>query len=602
MKFEVIIMSKRRENISLTRKCICIIATLLIASLTFVSCNGTTPEVETDATPTTEIQTNAPEESSVETATVATTVEETTVEETSVEETTTVATTVEETTIEETTIEETSVEETSVEETTLEETSVEETSIEETSVEETSVEETSVEETSIEETSVEDTTVEDTSAEETSVEETSIEETSVEETSVEETTIEETSVEETSVEETSVEETTIEETSVEETSVEETSVEETTTEEVTTEEVTTEEVTTEEVTTEEVTTEEVTTINPDIYKNETKLFARSVMFSAIELEGEFDSLMFKDGGLVLIEGATAGTFISGEVNMGGSFKKMVTSWNATSTGGTVEVSVAIKLDDGSFTDWYSWGEWTAIRGNSGSKTKEDSNGKINVDILTLNNECQGIIKFKIDIKQTTDHSPILHNVTFACNKADSSLTFTETEAVKLDVPYRRQQDVPEIGGSICSATSLSMVMLYHGEEIEGTDGIADVAWGVRDYGAEIFGNWAFNVAYAGELGYNTYVDFFDVDDIKYAVSTGHPIVCSIKVTRGQLAASGFRGYTTNGHLICIVGYEVRDGQMWLLVNDPAHPEVTALLESDFVNVYRGVSYIVQTRPEVNIAE
>ena len=590
-------MSKRRENISLTRKCICIIATLLIASLAFASCNSTTPKAETDTTPTTEIQTNAPEESSVETATVATTIEETTTVATTVEETTTVATTMEETTVEETSVEETTVEETTIEETTVEETSVEDTTVEETTVEETSVEETSVEETSVEETSVEETTIEETTTVATTVEETTVEETSVEETSVEETTVEETTVEETTIEETTVEETTVKETTIEETTVEETSVEETTVEETTIEETTTEE-----ITTEEVTTEEVTTINPDIYKNETKLFARSVMFSAIELEGEFDSLMFKDGGLVLTEGATAGTFISGEVNMGGSFKKMVTSWNATSTGGTVEVSVAIKLDDGSFTDWYSWGEWTAIRGNSGSKTKEDSNGKINVDILTLNNECQGIIKFKIDIKQTTDHSPILHNVTFACNKADSSLTFTETEAVKLDVPYRRQQDVPEIGGSICSATSLSMVMLYHGEEIEGTDGIADVAWGVRDYGAEIFGNWAFNVAYAGELGYNTYVDFFDVDDIKYAVSTGHPIVCSIKVTRGQLAASGFRGYTTNGHLICIVGYEVRDGQMWLLVNDPAHPEVTALLESDFVNVYRGVSYIVQTRPEVNIAE
>ena len=388
------------------------------------------------------------------------------------------------------------------------------------------------------------------------------------------------------------------EVTTDEVTTEATTTEEITTEEITTEEITTEEATTEEATTEEVTTEEVTTVDKDIYKNETKLFSRSVMLTANEFEGEFTSLIFKDGGLVLEDGATEGSFISGEIDMGGSFKKMVTSWNATSTGGTVEVAVAIKLSDGSFTDWYSWGEWSAIRGTSGSKSKNDDNGKLDVDVLTLTNECEGIIKFKINIKQTADHSPILHNVTFACNKEASSLTAPTEEAVKLEVPYRRQQDVPEIGGSICSATSLSMVMLYHGEEIEGVEGVADVAWGVRDYGHGIFGNWAFNVAYAGELGYNAYVDFFDVDAIKYAVSTGHPIVCSIKVTKGQLAASGFRSYTTNGHLICIVGYEQRDGKTWLLVNDPAHPEVTALLESDFVNVYRGVSYIVQTRPQV----
>ena len=160
-------------------------------------------------------------------------------------------------------------------------------------------------------------------------------------------------------------------------------------------------------------------------------------------------------------------------------------------------------------------------------------------------------------------------------------------------------DVPEIGGSICSATSLSMVLLYHGEK--GLD-VADVAWGVRDYGAGKFGNWAFNVAYAGELGYNAYIDYFDIDAIKYAVSTGHPIVSSIRVKAGQLAASGYPNYTTNGHLLCVVGYEEKNGKKWLLINDPAHPEVKAILESDFQNIYRGVSYIVQKRPDHSLGE
>ena len=44
-----------------------------------------------------------------------------------------------------------------------------------------------------------------------------------------------------------------------------------------------------------------------------------------------------------------------------------------------------------------------------------------------------------------------------------------------------------------------MVLLFHGEE--DLD-VADTAWGVRDYGAGKFGNWAFNVAYAGEQSYN----------------------------------------------------------------------------------------------------
>ena len=332
----------------------------------------------------------------------------------------------------------------------------------------------------------------------------------------------------------------------------------------------------------------------DYYKNEVKLFNKSIMFSANEFEGEFDALVFKNDGLMLTPGATEGSFISNEVDLGGPFKNMLASWNASSTGGTVEISVSVKLDNGSFTGWYSWGEWSAIKGISGSKSMEDQHGEVGIDILTLKKECQGIVRYRIDIKQIGDHSPIVYNVTLACDKKESNLKAPADNYQKLDVPYRRQMDVPEIGGSICSATSLSMVLLYHGEKISN---IADVAWGVRDYGAEKFGNWAFNVAYAGELGYNAYIDYFDIDAIKYAVSTGHPMVCSIRVKAGQLTASGYPGYTTNGHLLCVVGYEEKNNKKWLLINDPAHPEVKAILESDFQNIYRGVSYIVQLRPD-----
>ena len=332
----------------------------------------------------------------------------------------------------------------------------------------------------------------------------------------------------------------------------------------------------------------------DHYKNEIKLFNKSVMFCANEFDGTFDSVVFKDHGLMLASGATEGSFVSNEVDLGGRFTNMLASWNASSAGGTVEISVSVKLEDGSFTGWYSWGEWSAIRGISGSKSMEDQHGEVGIDILTLKKECQGIVKYRIDIKQTGESSPVVYNVTLACDKQGSALKAPTDTYKLLKVPYRRQMDVPEIGGSICSATSMSMVLLYHGERIPD---IADVAWGVRDYGAEKFGNWAFNVAYAGELGYQAYIDYFDIGAIKYAVSTGHPMVCSIRVKAGQLAASGHPGYTTNGHLLCVVGYEEKDGQKWLLINDPAHPEVKAILESDFETVYRGVSYVIQERPD-----
>lgn len=368
----------------------------------------------------------------------------------------------------------------------------------------------------------------------------------------------------------------------------------TTTQEITTEAPTeTQEETTEEA---EVTTDLFDAIvdNPDYYKNEVKLNHKSIMFCANEFKGEFHSVHFENHGLMLDQGSTEGYFVSDEIDMGGSFKNMLASWNSSSAGGTVEVSVSVKLNDGSFTTWYSWGEWSAIPETSGSKSNEDEYGSVGIDILTLKKQCQGIVKYRIDIKQTGETSPIVYNVTLACDKQNGNLSAPSDTYKKLDVPYRRQMDVPEIGGSICSATSLSMVMLYHGEQIYN---IADIAWGVRDWGEKIFGNWAFNVAYAGELGYQTYIDYYEIDAIKHAISTGHPIVSSIKVKAGQLAASGYPNYSTNGHLLCVVGYEEKDGQKWLLINDPAHPEVKAILESDFENIYRGVSYIVQLRAD-----
>lgn len=346
----------------------------------------------------------------------------------------------------------------------------------------------------------------------------------------------------------------------------------------------------------QMTTQETPVIpeDADYYKNDVKLHNKSVMFCANAFKGEFHSVHFENHGLVLDTGATEGYFVSEEIDLGGSFQNMLASWNTSSEGGTVEVSVAVKLADGSYTTWYSWGEWSAIPETSGSKSNKDAHGEVGIDILTLKKPCDGIVKYRIDIKQTGEQSPIVYNVTLACDKSVGSLTAPAETYKKLDVPYRRQMDVPEIGGSICSATSLSMVMLYHGEQI---DDIADVAWGVRDYGEQIFGNWAFNIAYAGELGYQSYIDYYDIDAIKYAISTGHPIVSSIRVKAGQLAASGHPGYTTNGHLLCVVGYEEKDGQKWLLINDPAHPEVKAILESDFQNIYRGVSYIVQLRAD-----
>ena len=336
------------------------------------------------------------------------------------------------------------------------------------------------------------------------------------------------------------------------------------------------------------------TVDKDFYKSDTKLFNRAVMYCANELKGKFDNVIFKYDGLTLSSSKKEGVFTSNEIKLA-EFKKLILSWNADTKGGTVEVAAMIKLPDGTYTEPYSWGVWSAIPGVSKSKSKTDKNGKLDIDTLDLKQSCTAI-KLVIKLNQTGDTPPVLYNVTVATDRSKADISKnTSAKSVKLSVKKRYQYDVAEIGGVICSPTSLSMVRDYYKEKGFSTRDTAD---GVYDNGEGIYGNWSFNVAYAGELGYNAFIDLYDIKALKWALSKNVPVVCSVKIKKGQLAESGFPDYSTNGHLMCVIGYETVDGKDYLIVNDPAIKQVEVrYLVSEFETIWPGTVYVVQKKPE-----
>lgn len=333
----------------------------------------------------------------------------------------------------------------------------------------------------------------------------------------------------------------------------------------------------------------------DFYKSDEKLFNRAVMYSSNELKGKFDNVIFKYDGLTLADVNREGVFISNEIKPGGEFKKLIMSWNADTSGGTVEVAVMVKLSDGSYTEPYSWGVWSAIPGVSASSSGEDTHGKLDIDTLTLKEKCS-TVKLKITLKKTGEKAPVLYNVTIATDREKQDISkLPSAKKVNLSVKKRYQYDVPEIGGVICSPTSLSMVRDYYKEKDFDTK---DTANGVYDNGAGIYGNWSYNVAYAGELGYNAYVDIYDTKALKWALSKKVPVICSVRVKKGQLKDSGYPDYSTNGHLLCVTGYETIDGKDYFTVNDPALKQVgVRYLVSEFEKIWPGTVYIVQKKPE-----
>ena len=130
------------------------------------------------------------------------------------------------------------------------------------------------------------------------------------------------------------------------------------------------------------------------------------------------------------------------------------------------------------------------------------------------------------------------------------------------MPERSQRvEDPAIAGRICSPTSLAMVLAFHGHDLP----TARVAAAVHDRGADLYGNWSFNVAFAASLGLEAEVvrcrAWAPVED---EVAAGRPVVLTHRYRPGEVAGAAIDG--TAGHLIVLRGF---DGQGDPIVNDPA---------------------------------
>ncbi len=329
-----------------------------------------------------------------------------------------------------------------------------------------------------------------------------------------------------------------------------------------------------------------------------KLNHRSTTVYANAFRGTFDSVVYEKGGMRIADGKTEGSFTSEDIDLGGSFTKLVCSWNAQTYDGTVEIQLQAKKSNGSYTEPFSWGIWSSKSGVSASASTKNSDGKVSTDVLTLNSACSGTVRFIVKLKKTADKSPVLYNVTLAPQKSAGALVAPSPMGeVKLTVPKRLQGDVPEIGGRICSPTSLTMVLMSLGTTQYEP---ADNAWAAYDNKDDIFGNWSFNVARAGELGYNAFVDYYDLDALKYAISQGTPVICSVGIKKGQLSGSGYPDRSTTGHLLVVIGHTVdASGKEWFIINDPAVRGCEIkLLVSEFNNIWKKVSYILQAKSAI----
>lgn len=242
----------------------------------------------------------------------------------------------------------------------------------------------------------------------------------------------------------------------------------------------------------------------------------------------------------------------------GPTREAVVSWNTRALEGTIELRV--NAHDGRTSAWLPYVKFgaDARRSCEGRDTfvRIDTDVvRADVDLVTLGVRSSGPLDALF--VSTPDYgapSPIV-----------------ALPAVALDVPAYSQYEprYPSERGW-CSAASLAMLLAYHDYPVD----VPIVAREVFDgrYGGT--GNWAFNVAFAGTLGFRAAV--IHLRDLAHAHAfLADDIPLALSITWGNGMLPGAPGDHSEGHLVVLRGIDESGAA---LVNDPAAAGLTKRYE------------------------
>lgn len=295
----------------------------------------------------------------------------------------------------------------------------------------------------------------------------------------------------------------------------------------------------------------------------------------------------------------------------------IVSWNCDTPGATaVELGVQLRRGDGSDSLWFSMGRWSATPGVPRGSVEAQNERAISVRTDTL----VSAEPFRSMRVRAIAHcaatfgggpGPALRRVTLAWSDpipaswvGPPAVTGTRPgEAVGrvvIDgVPECSQMVYPDGGNVWCSPVSLAMVIGYWRGETVCAPLVEEMRAGVYDpvYGGH--GNWAFNVAWAGALGFVAeVVRFPSLAAARPWIAAGVPLILSISwgAEKGR-PLTGAPVASSNGHLTVLVGI---DDEGRAIVNEPAARDVASVrrtyapdeFERCWLTASGGVAYVV----------
>lgn len=309
-----------------------------------------------------------------------------------------------------------------------------------------------------------------------------------------------------------------------------------------------------------------------------------------------DSFAINNDQLVLKENILEATYYSSEYSTL-PFRSLVGSFSAiTNAFATCELKVSLKVNE-KWSDYITYNPWGLGLQNK-SVNNENDLIKLSIDeVLVKNNQYANGIKYAITFKKShlSDLTPRLSLVSFALEIDDYSFYIDQKSLpnkVEYDVPKLNQNIVPEIGNSICSATSTTMILKYYGYNFTNFDFEFEhryIASVVKDYGNNIYGNWVYNVLTLGGYGLKAYVArMYSLEELMYTLANVGPVALSVSGTM----TSNIDSYHTNGHLIVCTGYEYIDDELYFICNDPNLKEVKCYYHYDIIDKnWKDIAYV-----------
>ncbi len=283
-----------------------------------------------------------------------------------------------------------------------------------------------------------------------------------------------------------------------------------------------------------------------------------------------------------------------------SFDEAIPSWNVPGTR-PFAVDIRVGASDASPDGWSPWlriGDWN-LPSRTGDELTQFADCKVAVDVLRMTSpkQCVQVAFRAMDGGGPLDPAEIRAFLTLTDrSRLEARVAAAATEpwptSHVIDVaPRSQRQDGGDIGGRICSPTSVAMVAGFHGASVP----TRQMAATILDPHYDIYGNWNRAVQGAFVHGVDGRVARFSSwEAVRRVLATGRPIVASIRAREGEISGAPYT--KTAGHLLVVTGL---DAHGVVRVNDPAAKTSATVqrmyLRADMERVWfekGGVAYVL----------